>query len=188
MKTLISRFSGWLMTALALVLLAPSVTLATDYEDLQTIPRDYPGMFQYDIDFSDADSALTTDAYFSKWFYTGAGNDSYGWITVRSASDSTQDINVLIQFANETSGGFTSAVLDSATALYIDSLTTTTEVQDTVGIRNGTASIKYGKYAWARIKVVPGANLYNLDFSAEVTFRKSSGLADQSVARVKNAN
>lgn len=150
---------------LSLVMAPLFQVAATDYKNQSTDKREYFGKTQYYGSVTISDT-VTSAAYYTKPFYIGTFTDNYGWVTASCTDVTTEDLNVFIEYSND-KANWTAGTTDSD----LDSVTTAFRA-DTVGIVQGTASIKYKAHLWARLKIVPGQTISSTVFNYTATFDK----------------
>ena len=156
-----------------------SYAVETTYDQTVNSIDTRPGKLYYygTVTFTEHGSG---DIYYTQCMYIGSVNSTYGYGHFVCSEVGTEDVNVFIEYSNDRIAwvvGTTDPGLDAVG---------TTEKQDTIGIVNGVAELKYKTYNWMRYKFVTGQAIDITTLTWGTNFTKPEGLKSKRLAVRKN--
>ena len=138
-----------------------------------------PGILYYYGTVTFVDS-ISGAIYYTQCMYIGSVKEAYGYIHAVCSEVGTEDVNIFVEYSNDRTTwvvGTTDPNLDAVG---------TTEKQDTIGIVNGAAELKYKTYNWMRYKFVTGQAIDHTILTWGTTFTKPEGLKLKRLSVIKD--
>ena len=169
-----------------LVLFASMAMAAETYYNRSVEWDDEPGYVLYTSGTILVSDTITATVYYTKAMKIGPFTESYAYATfqVAGTTTGTEDINVIVEYANDPDDTNAIWVLGAGTTDSDLDAVGTTVVLDTIGIVAATAEAKYKTYTWMRYKFVLGqANMAGKIIKFSTKFTKPEGLKARTVGQ-----